>query len=497
MKNRNGFTLVELLVVIVVIGIIATATTLTYTKIQQQSRDSQRTASATIVAESLEKYFNTNGEYPPVSKITATDANTPKQLLGLNNLDNFIAPRSPAGTTTNLWKAGTATSTNKLTYTGNTDVSASCLTGVAATDVCNDYKIQYYLDKTDTVETINSRNKSLAPPAAPAAPAATTVSAVLSGTDVVATTTAAVCPAGSSIQYAFRSRTNDGTWSSYSAWDVVLTTSLPTAQGVKYGFQAKSQCINNGLTSPDSAVSNEATYIRPISTPAVTSLSNSTSGNTTTWAWPAVSCAAGTTAYYEVNSGNDYDTSGAQNWSFGYGADQTTLTWPRDTSPQGYNYLSVMRARCANANATSNWSSESNYSYYLRPVSAPGLASAWNYAVINSRATYRWWWTEPGCGVGTSRSWQWDGYVGDTNNTNGWNMYWLDKGPYYHYWYGADAPSKQDYGWYTGNILDLDLLGTSTPAGINVYAAITYRCINPNTLRSATGGRAQSPQNFT
>lgn len=497
MKNRHGFTIVELIVVIVVIGIISTASTLTYSKIQQQSRDTQRAASATIISESLEKYFADNGEYPSVSKMTAVDATTVKQLLSLNNLDSLIAPRSPAGTTTNLWKAGSATSTNKLTYTGNTDVSAPCLTGVAATDVCNDYKIQYYNDKTSTVETVYSRNKSIAPPAAPAAPAATTVTAVLSGSNVVATTTAAVCPAGSSIQYAFRSRTNDGTWSSYSAWDVVLTTSLSTTQGVKYGFQAKSQCINNGLTSADSAVSNEATYIHPINTPSTPVVTSSSDATNTTWTWAAVSCPAGTTTYYNIQAGNDDSPSGAINWWMGWYGDQTTTTWVRDTSAQGYNYGGRARAKCANAFATSGLSAVSSDSTYLRNVIAPGGAYNWGYGIYNSRTIYRWTWTEPSCGPGTAKSFQWDGHIGDTNNANGWNMYWLDKGPYWHYWYGADYPSFQDPGWYTGPVLDLDLNGASTPGGINVYARIKYRCQNPNTLRTAEGGWAQSPQNFT
>jgi hypothetical protein len=209
-----------------------------------------------------------------------------------------------------------------------------------------------------------------------------------------------------------------------------------------------------------------------------------------------VACPAGTTAYYSVNRGNDNDPSGTIGW-LGYTADQTATTWTRDTTSQGYNYTSVMHVKCGNTFDMSNWSAESNYSSYLRPVAAPGGAFNWGYAVLNSRTIYRWTWAEPGCGQGTAKSYQWDTYIGDVNNANGWNMYWRDKGPYYHYWYGANAPSFQDPGWYTGPVLDIDFDGASTRAGVDVYARIKYRCQNPSTLRTAEGAWTQSPQNWT
>ncbi len=157
----------------------------------------------------------------------------------------------------------------------------------------------------------------------------------------------------------------------------------------------------------------------------------------------------------------------------------------------------MVRVKCANAFATSSWSANSNVDAPIRAVVAPGTPTNWSYAIVNSRTGYDWYWTEPACGLGTSSSFQWDGYIGDTNNTNGLNMYWTDKGPYYHYWYGASAPSKQDPGWYTGGNLELQFNGSSTPVGIDVYAATTYRCQNPLTLRTAVGARAQAGPYYT
>ncbi|MFI5212655.1 MAG: hypothetical protein ACHQTE_01715, partial [Candidatus Saccharimonadales bacterium] len=461
----------------------------------QQAHDSRRQASATVISSSLEKYFEMNGQYPSVAAMTATDSNSVKQLLGLLNLNSLVAPGAPTGTTTNMWQPGAASHGTLLTYSGNTDASASCLSGGAATDSCIDYKIQYYKEQTNTVETIYSLHRTGAAPVIATVPAsaAPSLSAAQNGSNVTATVTPAACQSGAGMLYAFQTRTNDGTWSGYSGWAAENSLSVPGVAGTKFGFQVKQQCVLSGTASPESPPSSETVYIQPIGAPGVPSVANSTAGSITTWSWPAASCPAGTTVVYSVSSGNDYDTTGTQNWWMGWLADQSATSWNRDTSSQGYMYATKIRAKCTNAYATSPWSAESNVSYALRPVSAPGNASGWSYAVTGGRAAYDWYWNQPACGLGTNSSWQWDTYIGDVNNPSGHNLYWSDKGPYNHYWYGANAPSKQDPGWYTGNNLEVSLNGVNTPGGIDVYAAITYRCQNPNTLRSAVGARSQSP----
>lgn len=154
MQKYNGFTLIELLVVIAVIGILSILTIIGYISVQKQSRDSQRAASAVVVAEGLEKYHAQNGAYPAVKRVTASDANAVKQLLKLSDIKSLAT----SGTTTNAWKAGTATATNKLTYTSNTDASNMCLTGLSVDDTCSDFKLQYYNEDTGTVVTILNRN---------------------------------------------------------------------------------------------------------------------------------------------------------------------------------------------------------------------------------------------------------------------------------------------------------------------------------------------------
>jgi prepilin-type N-terminal cleavage/methylation domain-containing protein len=156
-RNDHGFTLVELIIVVGMIGILMTMTIVSYMNVQKQALDNQRQASATVVSESLEKYFQKHGEYPSVPKVTDTDLTTVKQLLDLPSVTSLMLTKKA---TSNGWKTGTATRTSPLTYSANTDTDTSCLTGTSAIDVCDDYKIQIYKEKTGTIETIISRSKA-------------------------------------------------------------------------------------------------------------------------------------------------------------------------------------------------------------------------------------------------------------------------------------------------------------------------------------------------
>lgn len=64
-KNKNGFTLVELLIVIVVIAILAAISIVAYSNIQQRARNSIRAQDITSIQKALELYRAEHGQYPP------------------------------------------------------------------------------------------------------------------------------------------------------------------------------------------------------------------------------------------------------------------------------------------------------------------------------------------------------------------------------------------------------------------------------------------------
>lgn len=71
MRNyRRGFTIVELLIVIVVIAILASITVVAFNGVQQRGKDSQRKSDITAITKALELYYIDNGRYPAGSGST-------------------------------------------------------------------------------------------------------------------------------------------------------------------------------------------------------------------------------------------------------------------------------------------------------------------------------------------------------------------------------------------------------------------------------------------
>lgn len=66
LKPQRGFTIVELLIVIVVIGILAAITIVAYNGIQTRARDSARSNDIEQVKKAVELYYVDNGSYPSV-----------------------------------------------------------------------------------------------------------------------------------------------------------------------------------------------------------------------------------------------------------------------------------------------------------------------------------------------------------------------------------------------------------------------------------------------
>lgn len=77
-KSRSAFTIVELLIVIVAIGILAAITVVAYNGIQKRARDSQRKQDVATIQKALEMYYVDNGKYPHgqcISSVTTCKIN--------------------------------------------------------------------------------------------------------------------------------------------------------------------------------------------------------------------------------------------------------------------------------------------------------------------------------------------------------------------------------------------------------------------------------------
>lgn len=63
-KTSSGFTIVELLIVIVVIGVLATITIVAYNGIQTRARDTTRASDIAAIRKALDLYRASNDRYP-------------------------------------------------------------------------------------------------------------------------------------------------------------------------------------------------------------------------------------------------------------------------------------------------------------------------------------------------------------------------------------------------------------------------------------------------
>ena len=71
-KRESGFTIVELLIVIVVIGILAALVITTYSGIQAKARNSKRQTDVQSVQTQIEAYFAQNGHYPSYADLSSS-----------------------------------------------------------------------------------------------------------------------------------------------------------------------------------------------------------------------------------------------------------------------------------------------------------------------------------------------------------------------------------------------------------------------------------------
>lgn len=68
-SKQSGFTIVELLIVIVVIGILAALVITTFTGIQQKARNTERQTDVKALHGQVEAYYAQNGKYPTLGNM--------------------------------------------------------------------------------------------------------------------------------------------------------------------------------------------------------------------------------------------------------------------------------------------------------------------------------------------------------------------------------------------------------------------------------------------
>lgn len=102
-RKQSGFTIVELLIVIVVIGILAAIVITTFTGVQKKGRDADRKSDINAIYSQVEVYFAQNAKYPTLANLN-DDSWRNTNVKGLTD-DAITAP----GGTDALVASGAAT----------------------------------------------------------------------------------------------------------------------------------------------------------------------------------------------------------------------------------------------------------------------------------------------------------------------------------------------------------------------------------------------------
>ncbi len=153
---RRGFTMVELLIIIAIIGILTTIGFMSFGKYQADARDSERSSKATIISRYLEKYYTKNGEYPSCPSLV-TDPNTVKTttLVGINT-DVLTTPQKPSGVENSIECSDLTSMAQDDYFAYIGDGSTTCTTGGS----CLEYTIKYKDESTNSIASISSKHQT-------------------------------------------------------------------------------------------------------------------------------------------------------------------------------------------------------------------------------------------------------------------------------------------------------------------------------------------------
>lgn len=146
LKNKNsGFTIVELLIVIVVIGILALLVITTYSGIQGKARNSKRQTDLASLQTHLEAYYNDNGYYPTLDNLNS--ATWVKANMKGTDLGAFSDPSDPANSTL---VTGTTAVAKKYAYDVRDTANAVCTTAANCTSYTLTAKYEGTVNGADT-----------------------------------------------------------------------------------------------------------------------------------------------------------------------------------------------------------------------------------------------------------------------------------------------------------------------------------------------------------
>lgn len=448
----KGYTIVEVLVVIVVISILSGLTLLAYTQIRTDANDSSRNNKARIIAEALEKYYDKNKEYPTIASVADREADAVQAKLGIADIDVLLFPGREDDLSAIVSSAPT---TSTLQYSAQSEVNnEGCIEGGG----CDSFKLTYLKESDGSPVEIKSR-RSTAPVPSPDPVIPQPPSAPVIATDPTANSVELSWNQSSGtkpITYQVSYKTSAATvYTSFTSCNGTGLTCEVTglAQSTTYDFKV---IATNSYGSAEGTAT-ETTQLNTPQAPQPVTINNASNSTSTTWTWGVATCSVGSRQYqYE------YNYQGGVVSSYLTTAQNVTYT----TNSQGQAYTVKVKARCVNGSLNSAWSAQTS-STYTRPISSTVMAGSgesmlfvpqnqptdnniWGRSIVDKMVG--------SCPSGTSAQIRWryqfspNGIAGqgpniDVDGANGWKN-WATTG-WFVYSSDMDPPNMIEFKYFT------------------------------------------------
>jgi len=156
-KNKNGFTLVELLIVIAIIGILSSVSMISLEQARAKARDARRLSDVAQARRAVELYFAEYGQYPNINchdlagfagcnSIQYPNVGYSSWIRDLTDNMNIRLPDDPINMANGL-------DYNNYTYTGTTHLYILTRADSLSSDFANYYYILFRLESQDQIDT--------------------------------------------------------------------------------------------------------------------------------------------------------------------------------------------------------------------------------------------------------------------------------------------------------------------------------------------------------
>ena len=356
MTRRKGFTLIELVIAISVIGILATLVGLGLNQYTKYGRDANRAAEVTTLSEALEKYYDKTGEYPSCAAMTAPAATVLSTTLKGLDASALVTPSAPSGTTNSIQCTDLTdvTGTDYIAYIG--DGSTSC-----ANTSCLRYTLKYIEEAESEIIAVDSRRQQSIDTSGPIA----LTSGATTYTTAIVNWTAVPNALGYTLQRDTSSTFGTGNLRSFAIAPGTTThTSNDLAPGTTYYYRANVSSATG--TSAWSANRTQATNALPI--PTLSSVQNTPTQLTASW-----TAGSGITSYTLQRS----STAGFTAGTFDVVSGNITNNVYTDTPIGSARYYRVLTSTTNAVGTTYNgtWSNVVNYTSFVPAPTTPSIAA--------------------------------------------------------------------------------------------------------------------------